>query len=597
MPVLLPAGVLVIICIARKKSRYPGVSVVLACTLFVGGCLHDKASEQDKDTPPNDPPATTTQYTLSVSVTGSGSVSSASGIDCGADCSEVLDSGTVVTLTATPASGYNFTGWSGACSGIGTTCALTMSADQNAVATFTAITTPPPPPPPVTQFGLTVTITGTGSVSSSPVGIACPGDCTQNYDDGGGVTLTAVPGANQQFSGWANACGGMSTTCTLNMNQNRTAVAQFTPIQHTLTVSVTGTGSVTSNPTGIDCGSDCTQVYDHGTSVTLTATPGASQRFAGWSGACSGTSPCIVSLTQARAVTASFVPEGIVDANCDGPWSGSEETTTITAWPYRDCFRTNPVGTRTRMTNNVGAEVVWEQGTGWNGKNALRVRPPDGSTGQSGQAGQGYAGLGEHHFHAVRTKRLNIRYLVRYNANWAAHAQRNKWEVAIKYDYANPAAPERRTGCERGIVEGRLDPMNNARENAAPRQGVCTDLALAPNLNGWYWGPGVRENEWIAVENEFDLETGWYRTYITTQDGVLNQSVHSEINITTGTSGAPAEAVPNPYWWGSIDCTAGCYWDSPSDQGSVPRPVDTYIWYSHVVISDRYIGPPPGFRQ
>lgn len=365
---------------------------------------------------------------------------------------------------------------------------------------------------------------------------------------------------------------------------------------YTLTVGKSGSGTVISNDGSINCGSSCSSTYASGASVTLAATAGNGYTFSGWSGVCSGTGSCVVTMTQARSVTAIFRENGVVDLNCGGSWTGTEESTTITAWPYRDCFRTNPVGVRTRMTSNVGAEVAWEQGTGWNGQNALRVRPPDGSAG-SGQTGQGYAGLGGHVFHSVRTKRLNIRYLFRYNSNWARYAQRNKWEIAIKYDYSNPTAPARREGCERGIVEGRLDPLNYSRENMAPRQGVCTNMDLAPNLSGWYWGPGVRENEWIAVENEFDLETGWYRTYITTQDGVFNQSVYSEINITTGTSGAPAEPVPNPYWWGSVDCTAGCYWDSPADQGVVPRPVDTYIWYSHVVISDRYIGPPAGFVQ
>lgn len=367
---------------------------------------------------------------------------------------------------------------------------------------------------------------------------------------------------------------------------------------YTLTVGKSGSGTVMSDDGDINCGSSCSSTYVSGASVTLTATAGNGYTFSGWSGVCSGAGSCVVAMTQSRSVTAIFNQSGVVDLNCGGPWTGSEENTTVTAWPHRDCFRTDPVaGRRIRMTNNVGAEVVWEQGTGWNGQNALRVRPPDGSTGNSGQAGQGYAGLGGHVFHSVRTKRLNIRYLVRYNANWARYAQRNKWEVAIKYDYTNPSAPVRRGGCERGIVEGRVNALDSTREDMAPRQGVCTNMDLAPNLDGWYWGAGVRENEWIVVENEFNLETGRYRTYITTQDGAFNQSVHSEIDITTGTSGAPAEAVPNPYWWGSIDCTAGCYWDSPADQGTVPRPVDTYIWYSHVVISDRYIGPPAGFVQ
>ncbi len=364
---------------------------------------------------------------------------------------------------------------------------------------------------------------------------------------------------------------------------------------YTLSVSKTGYGTVISDVAGINCGSACSASYASGTNVTLTASSGGGYTFSGWSGVCSGTGVCVVTMSQSRSVTAVFTQAGVADLNCGGTWSGSEENTRITSWPYRDCFRTNPVGTRTRMTNNVGAEVAWEQGTGWNGQNALRVRPPDGSAG-SGQSGQGYAGLGEHSFHGVRTKRLNIRYLFRYNANWAQYAQRNKWDIAIKYDYSNPSAPARREGCERAIVEGRVDPISR-NENFAPRQGVCNNMDILPNYGNYYWAPGVRENEWIAVEHEFDLETGWYRTYITTQDGVYNQSVHSEVNIAAGTAGAPAEAVPNPYWWGSIDCSTGCYWDSPGDQGIVPRPADTHIWYSHFVMSNTYIGPPAGFIQ
>jgi hypothetical protein len=362
-------------------------------------------------------------------------------------------------------------------------------------------------------------------------------------------------------------------------------------LQTLLTVESKGNGTVVSDDKRIDCGKKCKAAYGNSRTVTLTAHPGPAMKFMGWSSPCSGTGVCVLTMDRSVHISASFGKGEAAELDCTGPWKGSEETTSISAWPYRDCFRTDPVGTRTRMTKGAGAEVAWERGTGWNGQNALRVRPPDGSTGRTGQMGQGYAGLGEHYFHGVRTKRLNIRYLFRYNSNWALYAQRNKWEIAIKYDYSNPVSPVRRKSCERAIVEGRLDPVH---ENMAPRQGVCTDMDLAPNLNGWYWAPGVRENEWICVENEFDLETGWYRTYITTQDGAFNQSVHSEINIASGRTGAPAEPVPNPYWWGSIDCTTGCYWDSPADQGVVPRPADTYIWYSHVVINNGYIGPPKG---
>jgi hypothetical protein len=77
-----------------------------------------------------------------------------------------------------------------------------------------------------------------------------------------------------------------------------------------LTVSREGGGSgvVTSNPAGISCGEGCQASFDAGTSVTLTATPDASSVFAGWSGDCSGTGACEVTMDQARSVGAIFEP-------------------------------------------------------------------------------------------------------------------------------------------------------------------------------------------------------------------------------------------------------------------------------------------------
>ena len=94
---------------------------------------------------------------------GSGSVSSSpAGLTCGATCSSSFNYGTVVTLTATPATGSTFSGWTGAgCSGTGD-CVVTVDAAKSVSAQFTLQTR---------TVDVTLAGVGSGSVSSSPAGI------------------------------------------------------------------------------------------------------------------------------------------------------------------------------------------------------------------------------------------------------------------------------------------------------------------------------------------------------------------------------------------------------------------------------------------
>ncbi|HUX96894.1 MAG TPA: FISUMP domain-containing protein [Bacteroidales bacterium] len=249
------------------------------------------------------------QYTLSVGKAGTGTglvTSSPAGINCGVDCSEPYNFGSVVTLTATPDAGSTFTGWSGGgCSGTGT-CQVTMNSVVSVTATFT-----------IDQYTLSVgkAGTGTGLVTSSPAGINCGVDCSEPYNFGNVVTLTATPDAGSTFTGWSGGgCSGTGT-CQVTMNNAVSVTATFTINQYTLSVGKagTGTGLVTSTPVGINCGVDCSEPYNFGNVVTLTATPDAGSTFTGWSGGgCSGTGTCQVTMNSAVSTTATFTAAPIV---------------------------------------------------------------------------------------------------------------------------------------------------------------------------------------------------------------------------------------------------------------------------------------------
>jgi len=69
-----------------------------------------------------------------------------------------------------------------------------------------------------------------------------------------------------------------------------------------------GSGGITSSPAGIECGASCSSGFDQGAKVTLSAEPSPGSEFAGWSGACSGTGACRVTLSADTAVGARFEP-------------------------------------------------------------------------------------------------------------------------------------------------------------------------------------------------------------------------------------------------------------------------------------------------
>src|SRR6267378_2434928 len=245
-----------------------------------------------------------TQATVRISTTGDGLVRGA-GPDCRASCSATLATGTQVQLEAVPDAGATFTGWSGACGGTGP-CQLTVSSDVSVTATFSQ---KPPPPPPGTHR-LSVMLQGSGRVVSSPAGIDCGATCSSQFDGGTAVSLVATASAGWRFSGWSGDCSG-GGQCAVTLAADMSVTAIFERIRFSLAVRKSGPGTVRSSPAGIDCGPTCAAPFDSGTTVALIAEPDANSRFAGWTGGCTGSGDCNLSL-GARKCEASC--EGLYDA-------------------------------------------------------------------------------------------------------------------------------------------------------------------------------------------------------------------------------------------------------------------------------------------
>ncbi|MCP4550397.1 MAG: DUF11 domain-containing protein [bacterium] len=106
---------------------------------------------------------------------------------------------------------------------------------------------------------------------------------------------------------------------------------------YAIRASVSGTGTVADDLGKLDCGDDCEGVYDLNTVVTLTATPDAQAVFDGWSGPCTGTSTCIVTVDEVESLAAAFIPAGadLAVSKTDGlaeavPGESIEYTITVT---------------------------------------------------------------------------------------------------------------------------------------------------------------------------------------------------------------------------------------------------------------------------
>jgi hypothetical protein len=258
-------SVFVLIEAANATSNFAGWSGACSGT---GGCVVTMSQNQTVS-----PTFTTQQNPFAVTITGNGAVTSISNptvateINCAnplppSVCSTNFASGTQVTLTATPATGYSFSSWTaGPCNGSPTnTCAFTVSSSTSSTATA-AFT--------VNTYLLTVVRAGTagGTITSNVVnseggGISCGpaagiAGCSVIATYNAPVVLTETPPTGSSFSGWSGtptSCVVVGATCTFNMPAaSETVTGTFstgTGSNPVLGITKTHTGNFTQGQSG-----------------------------------------------------------------------------------------------------------------------------------------------------------------------------------------------------------------------------------------------------------------------------------------------------------------------------------------------------------
>ena len=302
-------------------------AAVAAGLLVLHGCQDAPEMTQ---TDPSSAAAVKRNLTITAGGPGSGLVtSSPAGINCvitagvpaSTGCKASFDLGTNVTLTAFPQPGHSLGGFFGYCGGA-QTCTVPMTQGRTILVRFL-----------VGPFKVTVTGDGSGEGNGvvktasgiSPAlncvisgGTAPTAGCSAKYEAYTPLVLTATPGPGYEFTGWGGACSG-NGTCEYSVIRGATITASFASGGARLTVegSGNGSGTVTSQSalepsiqcaisSGTAAATGCSGSYPEGTVVTLTATPDGVSSFTGWSGPCSGTGPCQISLADAATVTAGF---------------------------------------------------------------------------------------------------------------------------------------------------------------------------------------------------------------------------------------------------------------------------------------------------
>jgi len=259
-------------------SRLLSLVLLISTFLLISACIKIVPPTSTAAANTTSSTSTTIQnnYTLTIQTTGQGSESAS-------PVQTTYTPGTVAYLTATPATGWTFSGWSGSndiANPTANSTTITINGNESVTATFIQ-----------SNYILNTSVIGNGSIGLNDNG---------PYHYGDVVQLTATPAAGWIFANWSgDAVSSTTATMVITINSDTNVIANFVAIRYSLSTSVSPSGGGSVSPSS---GS-----YAYGSSVTLTATSATGYQFSSWSGDVSGSSSSIsISMNSNTNIVANF---------------------------------------------------------------------------------------------------------------------------------------------------------------------------------------------------------------------------------------------------------------------------------------------------
>lgn len=248
---------------------------------------------------------------------------------------------------------------------------------------------------------------------------------------------------------------------------------------------------------------------------------------------------------------------------------------TVTAFPAHIGFATNAYeDVHEVVWASEGATHSYAPGAGWNGGGAAHFTPP--------YLNEGYSGLGQFHFApGLSTAHLSMRWLMKVGPTMGELGYGNKTLIFVR----NPNDDQH----HRPMIITRDDPAHPGAFVPGACDGTVCQYKVGPNSEPFFpdgsdtfWlSPSGYAEQWVSWEFEVDADAGWIRLYVTTQDGLFNDTLYVDNAMVDSMTGGTFEY---------IDILGGYFAAATEGPGN---------WFEldEIVIHDQHIGPPPGFVQ